>query len=1072
MSHPSSDRLSPSSRTSSPRSPLQHSRGFIPSRYSPSAYFQLQQDYDQQSAEVERLRAALSERDRVVSDLKRNQDSFPSNRLSSEISIFATFTQSLLRQLTDARVLSPQDRKTLESSVGRFASLAQTDPPATKLTQFFDETHTFCQLLTEKVVRAGARAEPDVPSAASLRHTSEMERLKVQNQLYRVERRLDEATEANHLLSEQIKSEHFVVSQLAAKLFPDLSVGADEQLIRREARRIEALFDENRRAIQDLRTTLVDVESPLAQFAGRHELKFTQDAVVDLRTALDFADSALESRSESLKRLSARLQSSDDVDEMLSEIGRLQKCEAQLGEAKRAVADLRRENQELDGELESLATVSADNERKTTQNAALAEDLSRCKRQLSDATHEISVLKQQVAALSEQSSTLLADKSSADRLATRTMKDLNDAKAQLQTASRKHSDLSSQYSQLQGEVEALQDRLAAQTEQLRACQSELKAKTSSAETLTVTLQSANQQIAHLKSQLENRDRELDKLRASERELESVSRDNTTFLNEIQKQSLEIAQLSPLRTQVKKAATKNEELSRSLDELRATYESTRQQLKVYKSTAAEADDLRHKTAALEDALNSQIHDNSELKALTEQYAAAIASLTSESDTLKSRVAERIQRVGHLKQSVSELKGQLREELARNRELMAENEALREDSAELVKERASSRVSEKQRKSLSDELQGRLSELENQNKSLKVQLESQTAIIQDLRGENRKLRSTSSEVEREKRELESENRSLTGQLESKSKIIQNYDTQMKSLRETNRRLLKQEPKARSLEIEVTQLSSENRELHERLSKVSHLAETAKSQSTLAETKSLIIDDLNRQIKYLRSANEKLVARNTKLDEQLRASSGTSGNESRVVSELREENEGLALKVSDLEDQQESVDALKEENEQIGSELRTVEKENRHLKRQVERLQGDIAQQDIKVSSLKRQLRQQDVTELLEQKDEAMKQLRALVAQQERSLTALKSRGGQAELEPVILRIERALEEFMVDTVPASFQGGVAQRLQAILELINQIRQVFDDQKRSIDELTGMTTMQRGLIMKLTREASASK
>jgi hypothetical protein len=115
------------------------------------------------------------------------------------------------------------------------------------------------------------------------------------------------------------------------------------------------------------------------------------------------------------------------------------------------------------------------------------------------------------------------------------------------------------------------------------------------------------------------------------------------------------------------------------------------------------------------------------------------------------------------------------------------------------------------------------------------------------------------------------------------------------------------------------------------------------------------------------------------------------------------------------------------------------------------------------LKRQLKQQNVAELLEQKEEAITQLEALVAQKELSLS---------ELEPVIVRIERALEGFIVDTLPAGFDATLVQRLQAILQLINQIRQAFDQQKASVDKLTATTTKQRDAIMQLTRESSSFK
>jgi hypothetical protein len=110
----------------------------------------------------------------LIAELKQNQKSFSTDRLSSEISTFAQVTQSILKQLNDAQVLTANDRRALESSIQKLSSISGSEHPKTKITHFFDEPHNLCQFLAEIVVHAGASKEVDVPSATVLLHDSEM----------------------------------------------------------------------------------------------------------------------------------------------------------------------------------------------------------------------------------------------------------------------------------------------------------------------------------------------------------------------------------------------------------------------------------------------------------------------------------------------------------------------------------------------------------------------------------------------------------------------------------------------------------------------------------------------------------------------------------------------------------------------------------------------------------------------------------------------------------------------------------------------------------------------------------
>jgi hypothetical protein len=78
------------------------------------------------------LRSALAERDYVIATFKQNEDSFPSQRLVSEVSLFAQFAESITRRLTNAQVISHYERRNLEASAQRFATIAPLNTRSSK----------------------------------------------------------------------------------------------------------------------------------------------------------------------------------------------------------------------------------------------------------------------------------------------------------------------------------------------------------------------------------------------------------------------------------------------------------------------------------------------------------------------------------------------------------------------------------------------------------------------------------------------------------------------------------------------------------------------------------------------------------------------------------------------------------------------------------------------------------------------------------------------------------------------------------------------------------------------------
>jgi chromosome segregation ATPase len=474
--------------------------------------------------------------------------------------------------------------------------------------------------------------------------------------------------------------------------------------------------------------------------------------------------------------------------------------------------------------------------------------------------------------------------------------------------------------------------------------------------------------------------------------------------------------------------------------------------------------------------------------TEQSEATIVELNRAAQQLRSQLSTTEQALSDSTQRAAQLQRSLADSTNRNCELTeqigritAEGERLQNsldlvtrDNARLLEVsqrydtlRASSRIAEKQSKVVSKnlaiardenlslasqlaDLQARIAEFEDANKSLSSELDSQAAIADDEAAENEKLRSkvkrlssklsaakagiisASAAVKDLTRRLENAERekgALEGQIGSQSIAIQNAES---DLRDTADRLAKKE-------VEVGRLTAVNRDLQEQI-------ETANANVTLLESKGAIIEDLNNQLRYLRNSNEALTSRNSKLEKELRETAAQVEQErdnalskASLMQHLQEENSELAGKIAALEDGHRDADAAVDENRALLGELEAARKENRHLNRTIRKLSAQI--------------------------EELQRELNGANMARMRKAT---ERAHESDDITVFLNdIERALAEFEVGGNDNG-EGNVSDRLQAIWSLIQRIREVFEEQKQTVERMSKLTTSQHNVIMKLSRES----
>jgi chromosome segregation ATPase len=213
------------------------------------------------------------------------------------------------------------------------------------------------------------------------------------------------------------------------------------------------------------------------------------------------------------------------------------------------------------------------------------------------------------------------------------------------------------------------------------------------------------------------------------------------------------------------------------------------------------------------------------------------------------------------------------------------------------------------------------LPGENDKLKAQLTDLTARDAELQAEADALGERAVEMNSRQTEriadLESHRNALAGQLETKTSIIQNYESQVISLRESNEKLRAQ-PLVRSLLLQVSQVTSENRELQRKLTSAAG------------------------EVEDLQITNQKLISTNADLDDRVRelqAENQTLAQTSHVkeslANSLRHENDELCLKLS----------------EAAQTDARVLERQNRRLAAQLQAVETDVARKDAEIARLQR-------------------------------------------------------------------------------------------------------------------------
>lgn len=266
----------------------------------------------QYESETEIFKKSLIEKDQIISNLS---ESNLSERISNEIYSFAEYAKTTLKKANEVSENIYQDSSfisRLNDDVSRINDIANsTDDIKKKLTPFFETLRAFnddffeCHLRPISYSSSKYETEPiisqpnspltpktsGIMSPSSALHESEMNRLKIQNQLFRFQRRLDQEVEIEYKLKGQLSSEHSLIANISAHIlsndkFPQISTN-DESFTSQHMNAISSAFENILSRNSILNSELNSLKAAIIDFGKR----------VSKVTSTDF-DSSLLSSSE------------------------------------------------------------------------------------------------------------------------------------------------------------------------------------------------------------------------------------------------------------------------------------------------------------------------------------------------------------------------------------------------------------------------------------------------------------------------------------------------------------------------------------------------------------------------------------------------------------------------------------------------------------------------------------------------------------------------------------------------------------------------------------------------------
>lgn len=980
-----------------------------------------------QNKELQELHAECEAKDELIARLQQQSTGIPFDRIEAEMLSYSQFSQTAMRKLSDANILTQDELIRLKSSVQQFQELTTNNSQYNKmkLSSFFETLRTFAEVLVDATLdREIMGATPLIidedkkGNISQALHESEMQRLRLQNQLFRVQHRLDQETEDEANIREQMKQEHAIIQKVTTRLFPKSPYFSDDLVVESEMKRIENTIKKRDATIENMNSELESLRSSLKKFAEEtigfepteqmtnisiaktvydrivNKLKKVTSGLDQAASLLSLPSSSLESIIDAVSRLVAKTKDYDRLTQMYDEL------EAQNDNLSNEVQDLQ---SQIEDKSDNIQQVSEELKQNQNQYSQRSKELTK---QISDLQSHINVLSEYNAKISQQ---LAESQQECDNLKQSQHKLTKEKQKVDSTNSNLAKELHQSNLQSKSTIQKLQNNLNAVTEELSLKETEHKSQIAS---LQHTIDEKNIDLDQLRTKYNSLIQDFDNLSQTHQDINKkyndILQDNADKNSNITKLS---ASLDITKIQLTKSLQNVNELTKFVEE--KTSENQRlvaianKVPGLQKLNSELADELEDKNSQISrlSQENAQIPQlNLELKQLTQRFdqltgsyneieqtyhnehqkgkqaRKALKEVSLKADQQSQLISESSKTIEHLTKELQKAKSELsnyqihNSEYSQKLDSLTKDKILLQDNVEALDQKC-------------NELHQQINDLVLKNRKLKADkaaIDLKLTNHVETESELDKLRNSLSSINNEYKKTLTEYQSMQVELREKSnqlkelqKLQSSSSSQLEHLYQQKR---ENKTQIQELALSVQQLTVQNKQLNETVrslenqnkSNVSQIVSLSESQMENQKLRSLN-DDYRSQIDKLQRINDSLNITNEKQNKKLKQLTANvnilSEQSNDKVSQLLQENTELQTEVEQMKTQISEyisqIDKLHQINEKQSQSVKELHKQN-------EKFSSTFSKYTKKLEAATTQIQQ--LTTKLDQKNQLINDLRA--------------------------------------------------------------------------------------------------
>lgn len=637
-------------------------------------------------------------------------------------------------------------------------------------------------------------------------------------------------------------------------------------------------------------------------------------------------------------------------------------------------------------------------------------------------------------------------------------------------------------------------------------------------------------ISIYESRKEKSLRELEKTEDKLKEINSILRERTSYLNNLEKERQQALRYKKLEKDIKKFQAsiidydlrhKKKEREKNLAEIE---KKNKEIEKIKKSISAIEIEIKNYNAKI-DQINSEIQESTGLE--QEKLNQEIANLRAEIAGIRVKLESYESKLLELKKQKEELKNSINEEESLIKEIQKESPTPNKKKKDIEnKKKSLEEIEEKRKKfymvkselsSVKDRLQDKKNLLENyksESDLLVKQIESLSIKIFDLKSDRETLEKIKSELESKKTslsglvkkeiELEKQNSINESEIENQNKLLEKVSKLdicpicKNKITPEHMEEIKGEtlPKIDSLKKQIEDSDKELRSIYQKkeiLEKdIEEITEKiSKTESDL--NKISTINDKKSQIRDLREKSEKLKKEISEIEKRktsLEKIVSSSSNIEQKYESLKMEIQDISLRTKETIDSE--VTFKQKEISRMKVSLKQVSEEENDIKKEFSSLRDSLAEKEKTLSEKRKQeealsnkfkgmMSERDKlhSKIREKESEILSNKNSL-HNSENSLNEIKIE--KARIDAEIENLETELIEFKRVEVIKTNRESLVQRLSKSKETLQRIGtvnlrslEVYDSVKKEYDEIKAKTetiSKEKEGILKIIHEIDIKK